>query len=367
MFKKLFGIKKNKVETLEEAKAALLENIKEPNLNKDMPKSLEQCFEFFENSPKEVIEAIKSEIFSLIDTPVLGQSVHAFSVYTSILEHAYISEGDIPKVIELYKGHLVKSLPFFELLDKEVKKGEEGENELDLDGLYSFLIKDREQVAEEVAKSVVLIDNMTQNLINIISLNPSYIRQAEEALSEQVRFVKDYNQGVFWMERLFETLFDEPIVVIDVDKHIGIEGKMSGVNDNAQLQLLLMGMSELNEIPLVNGVSLAVVNGTGPHVSPSVTEGKWNMYNYDIVKEEGWHEIKIGPAKTLELESKWVSLQGAPSEISVHDGKRVLLLGRPTYKRQMRVQRTFKNLRADITVEKILSEEEVDSWLGIKA
>ena len=45
---------------------------------------------------------------------------------------------------------------------------------------------------------------------------------------------------------LFEVKFNEPVLVIDLETNKGIIGRMSGVVDNFQLQLLLMLEKQLS-------------------------------------------------------------------------------------------------------------------------
>lgn len=367
MFKKLFGRKKNQPESLEEAKEALLENIKEEALNKHIPKSLEDLMNFFateENDDK--IADIKQSIFSLIDVLPPAQSVQAFTTYSNLLDRLGVSVNDTQQVVDLYDSYLQKSIPFFNILSEEVKKGEEGDSEHDIDSIHYQLIRDRERVSEEVAKSVVVLNPFSQNVVDILSVDASYIALGKEKVGEIVKQIKDYNQGAYWVDRLFSVLFEEPLLVIDVDNHVGFEGKMSGIGDNVQLQLFLMSMPELNEHSALTERDFSVVNGTGIHMSPAVIDGKWNLYNWGIIEEDDWDDIKVGPAKTLELQDYWIWGEGTPQEIATRDGKRAVLLGRPTYKRPMKLQRAFKNLKASIEVERILTEDEISEYLGIK-
>lgn len=369
MFKKLFGKKKStKPQSLAEAKSVLIENISEESFNKNVGESFEHCLEFLTEASKEEIDEFANSIFNLIDALPTAQGSIALSVCSSLVERGHHDEGLIDKIVDLYSKYLKEAMPFFILLDKEVKKGEEGESELDVDvdSLYYELLKDRNQVPENVAKSVIRIEQFSQYIISILSINSSTTNRHKSKLKDYIYFVRDYIQACYWISRLFEVLFEEPIVVIDVDNHIGFEGVMSGVNDNFQLQLLLMGLPELNKQAAINENDLSVVNGTGIHISNSIVEGKWNMYNREIIDQEDWLDIKVGPAKTHELKDFWIWAEGTPLEISVHNGRRAILLGRSSYKRQSRVQRTFKNMKASIEVEKVLSDEEINVWLGIK-
>lgn len=365
MFKRLFGGKKNKAESLDDAKKNLLENIVEETQPKKLTESIELCLDFLKEGTSDDIEDIKNVVFQLTQSDSAAQTSKAFSVYSNLLERVHTTEADVRRAIELYTANLDQAIPFFNLLEEEVKKAEEGDEyySVDIDEIYKQLISDRELVSEETAKSAVLIDSLAQNLVNILSADPHYIKLAKASLQEKVKQIRDYNQGAFLLEKLFNVVYDDPIVVIDVDNHIGIEGKMGGVSDNYQLHLLLMGLPELNPIPAINEDALSIAKGEGIHISNLVVEYKWNMYRYEVTDQEAWDEIKIGPAKTIELKDFWLEGDTMPQEISVHNGKRVLLLGRSPMKRNSRLQRTFKNMKASIKVEKVLTKEEIDQWL----
>ena len=367
MLKRLFGGKKNKVESLEEAKVQLIEDIKDEALPKKITQDLETCLEFLKESTPQEIESFKESIFNLTESTSSSQIARAFGVYSNLLERVHITEEDVLKAVNLYNIYLEKSIPFFNLLKDEVKRGEEGDGfySVDIDEIYKQLMADRNQVYEETAKSVVLIDALGQNLINILSADQSYIKLAKDQLGNDIKQIRDYNQSAYWIERLFDVLFDEPIVVIDVDNHIGIEAKMSGVSDNSQLHLLLMGLPELNSVPAINEQALAIAKGEGIHVSNVIVEYKWNMYHYEVTDQDGWEEIKIGPAKTIELQDFWIAGETTPQELSVNNGKRVILLGRTPVKRASKLQRSFKNMKASVEVVRTLSEEEINTWLKL--
>lgn len=365
MFKRLFSNKRNKTETLSDAVKVLIEHIEEEETPKKISQSLETCLDFLKEGTAEDIERTKEAIFQLTQSETVSLTSRSFSVYASLLERVHITGDDVKKAIDLYAIHLTEAVPFFILLSEEVKKAEEGEGyySVDIEEIYKQLLSDRQLISESTAKSTLLIDALVQNLMNILSCEQAYINLAKGILRNDILQIKEYNQGAYWMDRLFDVLFDEPIVVIDVDNHIGLEGNMSGIGDNSQLHLLLMGLSELNETLAINDQALAVAQGMGIQSSNIVVEYKWNMYTYGITEQEGWEEIKIGPAKTLELQDFWIAGEGTPQEIPSHNGKRIILLGRTPIKRASRLQRTFKNMRANIEVEKVLNEEEVSKWL----
>lgn len=368
MFGKLFGKKKStKPQTLEDAKKTLIENISEESFNKHVGTNFNDCMEFLVDAPAGELDDFANSIFKLVETLPLGQSILAMSICSNLIQRGYDNEKFVGRVIDFYAQALEAAMPFFRRLDEEVKMGESGDAEIDVDvdSLYYELLKDRNIVSEKVGESVTRIERSSMDIVAILSMSSSTIFEFKSKLKDNIFFVRDYIQGCYWMYRLFEVLFEEPIIVIDVDNHRGFEAVMNGVSDNFQLQHLLMGMTELNDQPAISESDLSVANGTGIHVSNSMIDGKWNMYNREIVDQEDWQDIKVGPAKTMELQDFWIWGEGTPSEISAHNGKRVILLGRSSYKRTARLQRTFENMKASIEVKHILTEDEINEWLGL--
>lgn len=367
MFGKLFGKKKSqKPQFFAEAKDLLIESISEESSNKHLAKNFDYCLEFLEEEPARV-EELANSIFPLIQALPIAQASLAMSICASLIERGYRDEDFIDKLVTIYDNHLTEAMPFFTLLEERVKMSEEGDLMIDQDihGLYNELISNISLVPENVGESARRVDAYSWHIIAILSISPSYISKYRAQLKDNISVAMVCYPVCYWVYVLLEVLFDEPIVVIDVDNHIGFEGKMSGVSDNFQLQYLLMGQSELNEQAAISEEDLSVANGTGIHISNSIMVGKWNMYTHEIIEQDDWVDIKRGPAKTFELQDFWILGKDTPMDIPVHNGKRVILLGRCSNKQPAKLQRTFKNLKANVEVDRVLSEEEINTWLGL--
>ncbi len=367
MLKKLFGKKRREPKSFEEVKEDLLESIREESLNRKINSNMELLTDYFTEEKETEILDLQKDIYAMATSLPLAQSFAAMTATASLCDYGYYTDSLVDQIVEDYQQLLEKAKPFFDILHQKVKEGEEGELEedLDVDSLYQQLINDQELISQELSKAVRKFEFTSRNMISILSINPSITLRNKSKLKDQIHSVKIYATSTYWIDRLFEVLYDEPIVVIDVDNNRGFEGKMSGVSDNFQLQLLLMSMQEINENPSFGGPELSVLNGTGVQMTNSIVEGKWNMYNLDIINQDGWEEIKIGPDKTYDLQDLWIWGEGTPKEISVHNGRRAILLGRTPVKRSTRLQRTFKNVKASIEVEKVLSPDEINQWLGL--
>lgn len=368
MFKKLFGKKKSqKPESYDEAKNLLIESISEESSNKHLAKNFDFCLEFLEEDENKV-EDLANSVLPLVESLPLPQATLALSICVGLIERGYHNDEFIDQIVSIYDKHLTAAQPLFKLLEEKVKMSEEGDMMVqDIHSIYNSLVADRNLVPENVVFSAQRVEVFSQNITAILSINPSYISKYKEKLKDNVLSAISSYPVCYYLIILFDILFGDSILVIDVDNNIGFEGKMSGVSDNFQLQHLLMGLSELNENTAISDADLAVANGTGIHVSNTIMERKWNMYTHEIIDEKGWDEIKVGPAKTYELQDHWILGRDQPIDIPIRDGKRVILLGRCSHKQPCKLERTFKNLKAKIEVERMLTDEEINTWLGIKA
>ena len=79
------------------------------------------------------------------------------------------------------------------------------------------------------------------------------------------------------------------------------------------------------------------------------------MCNWEYLRNS---DLKIG------LESDdWIWSEGTPKHISSYKNKRVILLDEPSYERGLPVQRSFRNLVAEIKIDKILEKQEVEDLI----
>ena len=53
-----------------------------------------------------------------------------------------------------------------------------------------------------------------------------------------------------------------------------------------------------------------------------------------------------------------------PADIPLFENQRVVLLGPAPYERSWQSQRVFDKLPAELEVEQVLSEQEVETWLA---
>ena len=344
--------------------------------DKEVNKALHLCLEYLPDSNKEEIDTFMKKIFALSSLPNIDRASYATTICGHLAEHGFPCDAIVDDVINFYDNLLDKSKPFFDLFYSKVEELEEGDEDEDdedydrdseIDALYLDLLNDEDFVSEELRNTVISLDKFYNCAIAVFSANKEYLYKGKERLQKKVAYIGNYSDGCYWLDKLFTVLFDEPVIVIDIDRKIGFSGKISGIVENFQLQHLLMSLPFLNDgKSAISEETLAVVNGTGEQRSEKIIECKWNMYNLEVTENSEWNDFIAGKSDLpTDLSDTWIWSEGAPSHISVHNGYRVILLGKASYKRTSYAQRTFNSLRASIEIEKELSSEEINKWLKV--
>ncbi|MDR2956262.1 MAG: hypothetical protein LBV43_14400 [Prevotella sp.] len=337
--------------------------------NEEVNASLQPCFRALPDSGEEDINMFMKRTFSQVNLPNIERASLATTICGYLVEREFPGDAIINDLIGLYDRLLDKSHSFFKILLSHASKINDTGEERDeaVNKIYSELISDQELVDNETYNAIISLDKFYACAISLFSVNKENFCKAKERLRQKVTLVAGYSQGCYWIDRLFTVLFDEPIVVIDIDNNIGFEGKINGVVDNYQLQHLLMNIPLLNDGgSAISEEDFEVVNGEGEQSSERTMESKWNMYNLSLCSNPDWVKLinnRENPSLSANFRQYWIWSEGAPVDIPTYNGRRVILLGLPPYSRSTRVQRTFKNLKANIEVEKELTKEEIDNWL----
>ena len=339
--------------------------------NEDVNASLQPCFKLLPDSSEQDVNQFLSRLMSLTSLPNMERASLATTICGYLVENGFPSDAVLYDFIDFYEGLLDKSLPFFEILSAHISKMRVVQEERDeaINQIYSELLNDEDVVDNDTYNAVISLDKFYACGISLFSISRDNFEKAKVRLKDKVASVENYSEGCFWIGKLFTVLFDEPVVVIDVDNQVGFEGKISGIVDNYQLQHLLMGLPLLNNgTASISEENLAIAKGTGMQTSENSIENKWNMYHLGLCHQPNWQMLinnEENPSQSVEFRQYWIWSEGSPADIPVHNGRRVILLGLPSYSRSSRAQRTFKNLKASIVVENELSGEEIDKWLSL--
>ncbi|GAB6010577.1 hypothetical protein [Viscerimonas tarda] len=340
------------------------------SMKDEINSSLRSIYELIpDSSDLDFGHALKS-IFSLVKLPNPDRASMAAGICGYLVELGYPGEAIVDDFIEFYSHLIEVSQPFYTRYFDEIEGIDESDEERDekLNEAYQTVWEERMDINPAEIEAIDALDKFFPCGISLFSAGRKAFFMGKSQLAEKVAQLSEYNQGCYWFNTLFKVLFDEKIVVIDLDTKKGFTASMSGVVDNFQLQLLLMGMPELNDKIAISADFLSVINGSGPQSSGQAIVGKWNMYTSSLLQKHGWKELignkKLVVDKAKDYSDSWIWGEGIPADIPVVNGYRVILLGLPSYQRSIQIQRTFKNLAAEVAIEKILSDEEIAAWIN---
>lgn len=338
--------------------------------NEEVNAALQPCFPLLANSNEEDVNLFMKRLMSLYNLPDIERATIALTVCGYLVENGFPSNAILDQFITIYEQQLEKSATFFQALTYHINKIKvEGEDrDQEINRIYSELINDQELVDNDTHRAILALDKFYSCGVSLFSINRENFEEAKNKLTDKVTPINYFSQGCYWMSKLFTVLFEEPVTIIDIDQMIGFEGRINGIVDNYQLQHLLMG------IPILNGgesaispENLATANGSGIQITENNIESKWSLYSIHLCSQPDWKSLignKDNTALSISYQDSWIWSEGAPVDIPAYNGRRVILLGLPAYSRSSRVQRTFKNLKASIEIDKVLTEEEIEKWLN---
>jgi hypothetical protein len=301
-------------------------------------------------------------------TEGFGVDADARGAHIATVCGAFVENGADPQLISAallkhYLGLLERAHPFHLACLEKMPSDEEFENgEIDP---YECFDSIRLQTASDFpdgASAWEALDGFLPSLLAVLTRSPDACTQARSLL----RFAKtigEFNESAFWMNKIARVLFDEPIVVLEPATLFGLEGKLSGVVDNFQLQVLLMdvfpqrGFLKTRRVPKQ---AVECAKGYGPQQLDLTIQGYWNMYSWTAIGADG----ELPSPSDYSSSRHWIWGEGTPEDISMFGDHRVVLLGPPSYERSFGCQRMFDNLQASIIVEQALSKVQVREWLA---
>jgi hypothetical protein len=187
-------------------------------------------------------------------------------------------------------------------------------------------------------------------------------RAAARGLRDLAAKIADHHEAGHWLRLMLSVLDDEPILVIEPKTGLGILARISGIVENFQLNVLLMdgfpkaGFFARRRIP--HRVA-DVARGAGPQQTEDIVTGVWNLYTWQAI-EPG---LKLPDPNNYGANAHWIWNEGSPEDIPVFQGRRVILLGPPSYPRSWRSQRMFDKLPARLECERKLTRDEITDWL----
>jgi len=356
---------------LEQAAQNFVDVMEKDSSSKDeMNSSLRRIYDLIPEASDEDFGKAMKLIFSLVKLHDLDKASMAASICGYLVEQGYPGDAIVDDFIELYENLFDTAHPFFKSYFDRIKDVDEFDEEREekLNEIYQDVWEEHIENNPEEMGAVVCLDKFFPCGISLFSANKDSFSMGKNKLSDKVAYASEINQGCYWFNQLFAVLFDEPVAVIDIDTNRGFLGKISGIVDNFQLQLILMGISGFNDEVELNEQDLDIIHGFGAQSSETVIQGKWNMYDCELTGNSQWKDLinnrDVAVKRSKEFSDYWIWGEGIPSDIPVKNGYRVIILGKPSYIRNIKVQRTFKNLEARVEIDRKLSDDEIKDFLG---
>jgi hypothetical protein len=204
-----------------------------------------------------------------------------------------------------------------------------------------------------------MLDQLFPPAVAVLSSSAT-ARKSGGELVRALTPIREQSRGAFWITKLLTVLDDEPFLAIEPAHGRGIVGRMTGISENFQLNVLLMDVFPGQSNRRVSKKAAAIARGEGPQQSDEILEGCWNLSAWTIVRADG----SVPDPKDTSASKHWIWNEGIPADIPVFEGYRVILLLPATYERSWKSQRDFSRLAADLTIERELTGAEVKQWIA---
>lgn len=198
--------------------------------------------------------------------------------------------------------------------------------------------------------------------IAAFSVSPE-LRAEARSLRDLAAKVSAQHIAGHWLRFMLSVLDNEPILVLEPETRLGMLGRLFGVVDNFQLNVLLMDAFPRAGIFSPRRVPKTVVDiarGLGPQRTDESVSGVWNLYTWQALKPDGTLPDPKAPGKG----EHWIWNEGVPEDIPLFENRRVVLLGPLSYPRGWLAQRLFNKLPARLECESVLKKREVEDWLS---
>jgi hypothetical protein len=338
----------------------LLQTLRHPTSSEEDIKEAARAFfgTLSTATPQQVEDALE-ELATFLNAADVFRAGYAALIIGTVLEYGYdftsVSQPLIERLSQILKACKTFAERCHSIL---VDRGTEEQDTAD-----AF-----DEVREEVA-AILPTEAQAWNALDLfwppgIALFSISVhdRKASQALRSLTQPFVDYHEGAYWLDMMFSTPIDEPLLVIEPESQQGFQGTMTGIVDNFQLHTLLMdifpskGLLPHRRIPqhIVD-----VATGKGPQQTDDAVTGVWNMYAWTALRSE----LQLPDPADQESSNHWIWGEGHPQDIPTFEGHRVILLGTPSYERSWTSQRMFAQLPAEIILAKVLQENEVIAWL----
>ncbi len=297
-----------------------------------------------------------SELFFLKEE---ARCTAAMMICGNLLEKGYHSTLATDRIIEKMTYLTESAYPFYQAFKAHLSAHQSLEQDEEFDE-FELLDSLKDSLWDDLSDAIIswnVLEEQYIPAVSAFSLNGDARKLAKAAI-KYVEDYAEYNTGCLWLNKLFQVLFNESILVIEPDTQLGFVGKISGIEDNFQLHGLLMDAfpAKSKGQARITPTQANVFKGVGAQTQDGSVIGTWNMSD--------WRAAKDNLAVSMKKSDFWIWHEGIPADIPKWKEWRVILLSKPSYSRGMSLQRTFSHLKASIQIEKELTPVQVVDYLA---
>src|SRR5688572_2332105 len=184
----------------------------------------------------------------------------------------------------------------------------------------------REDIAREMPRENAAweaLDGFWRLGIVVYSVSPE-ARTAARGLLDRAASIAQYNEGAHWLTLMLAVLDNEAVLVIEPETQSGIRGRISGIVDNFQLNVLLMDAFPRSAMLSRRRVTKRVADvarGTGPQQTDDNVTGTWNLYSWMAIDAA----LQLPDPGDYSERDHWIWNEGVPADIPIFEGQRVIL------------------------------------------
>jgi|GEM_PF-2644380 len=178
--------------------------------------------------------------------------------------------------------------------------------------------------------------------------------------------IRRYSERYGFLGKMLSVLDDEPLLVLHPASDRGFRFRMSGIADNFQLHLLLLGALAGNGPGRIEGIvpaAAAVAAASDGETSSGLTaQSTWQLANWFALRPDRLIDLMTD---TNDYLRSWIWNEGVPAEIARFDGQRVVLIGSSPIHRSWNVQRVFPAMHGRLVREADLPSAEARRLLDV--
>lgn len=185
--------------------------------------------------------------------------------------------------------------------------------------------------------------------LSLLQLDAAARRAFPRELAGACAELADELPDLDWIAGLLTVLDDEPLLVLHRPSGRGFEVTIGGLGDNFQLHTLLAGALSGPEADGLLG---------DLDVDP-----RWVAVATDAPVESfgGTAEGRFNP---VDAYGKWIWNEGVPADIPLFEGRRVVVLDPPAYRRSWSNNRRYPQMRGSLRLDRVLTAAEASAWLA---